>query len=56
MERKIIETIETLISERHAALKNHNVLRAVQIRNGLEEINVNLADLREGTKWNFVKP
>jgi len=55
MEHKITETIETLVKDRQNFLKNHNASRSTQIRNDLEEINVKLTDLHEGTKWQFIK-
>lgn len=55
MEYIVTKAIETLVKERQNALKNYDIPRVTQIRNDLEEINIKLADLREGTKWNFVK-
>ena len=55
MEHTIIEAIETLIKERIGAIKNYDASRSNQIRNNLDAINVKLADLREGTRWNLIK-
>lgn len=51
MENKMIETIESLVSERSDAMKEENAARANEIENELARFGVRLSDTRHGTFW-----
>jgi cysteinyl-tRNA synthetase len=51
MESEMIDAIENLVSERSAAMKEGNAMRAKEIESELARFGVLLTDTRYGTLW-----